>query len=319
MKKTKVVVTGGAGFIGSHIVGEWIERGAEVHIIDNLRTGFLSNVQLFPDAVFHKGSITDRELVFNVLRDTDYVHHLAAFVSVPESVEKPEECYDININGLLNVLDACKEFGIQKIVFSSSAAVYGDNPEMPKQIFSETDPKSPYGSTKLEGEKHLKSFHELHNLGTVSLRYFNVYGPRQNPKSQYAAAIPIFINNALQNRPIIIYGDGKQTRDFIFVKDVVKANIMAAIKENLNDVFNVASGIATTILELAEMIISLTNSKSKIQFQDERAGDIKHSFAAVDETKVKLGFQSEFSLIDGLKETIKYYKSLLNQLDSKLQ
>lgn len=312
MNKQKVVVTGGAGFIGSHIVEAWLERGAEVHIIDNLRTGFMANVKLFPDAIFHKGSITDRELVFKVLKNTDYVHHLAAFVSVPESIEKPDECYDININGLLNVLDACKEFGIKKIVFSSSAAVYGDNPESPKRINTKTRPKSPYGSTKLEGENHLKNFHALHNLGTVSLRYFNVYGPRQNPQSQYAAAVPIFINNAINNKPVIIYGDGCQTRDFIFVKDVVEANLTAAINSEVNGVFNIAAGSATSIKELAQLIIDETNSKSKIEFQDERAGDIKHSLAAIDETIRDLQFVPKFSLLDGLKKTIDYYKSKIN-------
>lgn len=311
MAKTKVIVTGGAGFIGSHIVEQWLERGAEVHIIDNLRTGFLSNVKLFPDAVFHHGSITDRDLVFNVLRDSEYVHHLAAFVSVPESVENPDECYEININGLLNVLDACKEFGIKKIVFSSSAAVYGDNAESPKRISSSTDPKSPYGLTKFEGEIHLKNFHDLHNLGAVSLRYFNVYGERQNPKSQYAAAIPIFINNALLNKPIIIYGDGTQTRDFIYVKDVVETNINSALKNDVNGVFNVAAGVATTIKEIAEIIIDITNSKSKIEYKEERSGDIKHSVAAIDETKIHLGFQTKNNLIQGLEKTLKYYKSLL--------
>ncbi len=312
MSKQKVVVTGGAGFIGSHIVEFWIERGAEVHIIDNLRTGFMSNVNLSPDAVFHNGSITDRELVFKVLKDTDYVHHLAAFVSVPESIEKPDECYDININGLLNVLDACKEFGIKKIVFSSSAAVYGDNPESPKRITTRTGPKSPYGSTKLEGEGHLKNFYDMHNLGAISLRYFNVYGPRQNPQSQYAAAVPIFINNAINNKPVIIYGDGSQTRDFIFVKDVVEANINAAMISEVNGVFNVAAGSATSIKELAQIIIDETNSKSKIEFQDERAGDIKHSLASIDETIRDLHFVPKFSLIAGLKKTIDYYKSKIN-------
>ncbi|MEW6508579.1 MAG: NAD-dependent epimerase/dehydratase family protein [Bacteroidota bacterium] len=312
MSKVKVVVTGGAGFIGSHIVERWLELGAEVHIIDNLRTGFLSNVQLFPDAIFHKGSITDRNLVFKVLEGADYVHHLAAFVSVPESLEKPDECYDININGLLNVLDACAEFGIKKIVFSSSAAVYGNNPESPKRITSKTGPLSPYASTKLEGEIYINRFKELHNLGAVSLRYFNVFGPRQNPQSQYAAAVPIFITNALNNKPIIIYGNGYQTRDFIFAEDVVEANIKAAASTKVNGVFNVAAGNATSILELARIIIDETNSKSKIEFHEERAGDILHSLASIDETKIELGFEPKYSLINGLKKTIEYYRSKTN-------
>ncbi|MEK6552221.1 MAG: NAD-dependent epimerase/dehydratase family protein, partial [Bacteroidota bacterium] len=279
MSKLKIVVTGGAGFIGSHIVEHWISKDAEVHIIDNLRSGYLSNIEIFPKAIFHKGSITDRDLVFQVLKDTDYVHHLAGFVSVPESIKNPEECYDINVNGLLNVLDASKEYGIKKIVFSSSAAVYGENPISPKTVNLKPDPKSPYGSTKLEGESLLKIYNEQENVGATSLRYFNVFGPRQDPKSQYAAAVPIFIERALKNEPIIIYGDGEQTRDFIFVKDVVSANILAATNEKVNGVFNVAWGKAITINEIAKIIIEELQSSSKIVYEKERPGDIKHSLA----------------------------------------
>lgn len=307
MPRTKVVVTGGAGFIGSHIVEYWINNGAEVHIIDNLRTGFLSNVELFPDVIFHQGSVTNRKLVFNVLKGIDYVHHLAALISVPESVEKPHECVDINIYGLLNVLDAAKEFGIKKIVFSSSAAVYGDNPESPKTVEMKPQPKSPYGITKLDGEYYLQMYRELYGIGSLSFRYFNVFGPRQDPKSQYAAAIPIFISKAVKNEPIIIYGDGEQTRDFIFIKDVVKANILAAINSEVNGVFNLALGKATSINKIAKEIIKLTNSKSEIVYEKERAGDIKHSLAFVDGTFKALNFQPEFSMEEGLKETINFF------------
>lgn len=307
MSKLKIIVTGGAGFIGSHIVEHWLSKNVEVHIIDNLRSGYLSNVRIFPEVVFHKGSITDRDLVFRVLRNTDYVHHLAGFVSVPESILEPEECYDINVNGLINVLDASKEFGIKKIVFSSSAAVYGENPISPKTVSLTPDPKSPYGSTKLEGESLLKLYNEQGSVGAISLRYFNVFGPRQDPKSQYAAAIPIFIERALKNEPIIIYGDGEQTRDFIFVKDVVSANILAATNEKVNGVFNVASGRAITINEIAKIIIEELQSKSKIIYEKERPGDIKHSLASIEETKDLLKFIPEFDLTKGLKETIKYF------------
>lgn len=311
MKKKKVVITGGAGFIGSHIVEYWHGAGAEVHIIDNLRTGYLSNIELFPGVIFHNGSITDRELVFSVMREADYVHHLAAFISVPESVEKHEECYDININGLLNVLDASKEFGIKKLVFSSSAAVYGDNPETPKSTLSATGPNSPYGVTKLEGEEHLKSFYQLHNLCTVSLRYFNVFGPRQDPNSQYAAAIPIFIYRALRNEPIIIYGDGNQVRDFIYVKDVVDANIAAVTQPDVNGVFNIASGVATSIKEIAEIIIDETGSRSNILFEKERLGDIKKSLASITETEERLKFSPKVELKSGLKKTIEYFTNYI--------
>jgi UDP-glucose 4-epimerase len=312
MSKLKIVVTGGAGFIGSHIVEHWINKNAEIHIIDNLRSGYLSNIEIFPEAIFHNGSITDRDLVFQVLKDTVYVHHLAGFVSVPESIEKPEECYDINVNGLINVLDASEEFGIKKIVFSSSAAVYGENLISPKTVSLKPDPKSPYGSTKLEGESLLKIYNEKGSVGATSLRYFNVFGPRQDPKSQYAAAVPIFIERALKNKPIIIYGDGEQTRDFIFVKDVVSANILAATNEKVNGVFNVASGKAITINEIAQTIIEELQSKSKIIYEKERTGDIKHSRASIKETEEQLNYHPEFDLTDGLKLTIEYFKNKLN-------
>lgn len=308
--KTKVIVTGGAGFIGSHIVEYWVSQNAEVHVIDNLRSGFLSNIEIFPEVKFHLGSVTNRDLVFEVLKDADYVHHLAALVSVPESILKPEECFDINVNGTINILDAAKEFGVKKVVLSSSAAVYGDNPESPKRINMQPQPKTPYATTKLEGEKLLQEYHEKYELGTISLRYFNVYGPRQDPKSQYAAAIPIFISKALKNEPIIIYGDGEQTRDFIFVKDVVKANILAATNEKVSGVFNVAIGKATSINQIAIEIISLLKSKSKIEYQPERIGDIKHSLASIEETKNELGFSPDFDLEDGLSQTINHFKKI---------
>lgn len=308
MQRPKVVVTGGAGFIGSHIVERWVNEGAEVHVIDNLRTGHLPNIESFGNVVFHEGSVTDRELVFDVLKNADYVHHLAALVSVPESVEKPHECVEINIHGLLNVLDAVKEFGIKKIVFSSSAAVYGDNSESPKKISTKPAPKSPYGITKLDGEFYLNMYNDIHGLGAVSLRYFNVYGPKQDPKSQYAAAVPIFISKSLKNEPIIIYGDGEQTRDFIYVKDVADANFLAATNEHVNGVFNVAFGSATTINDLANIIIRETESESEVEYQRERNGDVKHSVAAIQETIDKLNFIPKYDLEEGLKETIKYLR-----------
>ncbi len=311
MKRTKVVVTGGAGFIGSHIVEQWLSEDAEVHIIDNLRSGYLSNVEIFPSVIFHKGSVTNRDFVFKILQNADYVHHLAALVSVPESIEKPEECYEININGLINVLDASKEFGIKKIVLSSSAAIYGENPISPKTVDLEPDPKSPYGTTKFQGEELLKLYNMNDGLGAISLRYFNVFGPRQDPKSQYAAAVPIFVEKALKNEEIKIYGDGTQTRDFIFVKDVVKANILAAKNESVNGVFNVATGNAISINEIAKLVISEIGSKSQIVYEKERPGDIKHSLASIEKTKEELNFNPEYDLLKGLKETINYFAAKL--------
>ena len=242
---------------------------------------------------------------------TDYVHHLAALVSVPESVEKPEECYEINIKGLINVLDASKEYGIKKIVLSSSAAIYGENPISPKTVDLKPDPKSPYGETKLEGESLLNNYNLNFGLGATSLRYFNVFGPRQDPRSQYAAAVPIFVEKALKNKPLVIYGDGSQTRDFIFVKDVVKANVLAATNTYANGVFNVATGQAISINEIAKLVLSETGSKSEIIYEMERPGDIKHSLASIETTKSELNFEPEYDLMKGLKETINYFTQQL--------
>jgi len=308
--RKKVVVTGGAGFIGSHIVEYWSKQNADVLVLDNLRSGFEKNLNGFKNVTFVKGSITDKDVVFSVLENADYVHHLAAMISVPESVENPFECVSINVNGLLNVLEASAKHKIKKIVHSSSAAVYGDNPVSPKTISMKPEPKSPYGITKLDGEYYLQSYLENFGLQTISLRYFNVFGPRQDTKSQYAAAIPIFVNNALQNKEIIIYGDGEQTRDFIFVKDVVAANVLAATTENVNGTFNVACGSAISINQLVNLVLELTNSKSHIRYEKERAGDIKHSLASIEETKQQLGFQPKHDLLEGLKETINYFIQL---------
>jgi len=308
--RKKVVVTGGAGFIGSHIVEYWSKQNADVFVLDNLRSGFEKNLIGFENVTFVKGSITDRDTVFSVLENTDYVHHLAAMISVPESVENPFECVSINVNGLLNILEASAKHKIKKIVHSSSAAVYGDNPVFPKTISMKPEPKSPYGITKLDGEYYLQSYLENFGLQTISLRYFNVFGPRQDPKSQYAAAIPIFVNNALQNKGIIIYGDGEQTRDFIFVKDVVAANVLAATAENVNGTFNVACGSAISINQLVQLVLELTKSESKILYEKERAGDIKHSLASIEGTKLKLNFQPKHDLHEGLEETINYFIQL---------
>ena len=309
----KVVITGGAGFIGSHLVEYWLEQGAEVHILDNFRSGRRENIALFPKAVLHEGSITDRDLVFDVLKDADYVHHLAAMISVPESMDKPAECIDINVNGLINILDAARSYGVKKVVHSSSAAVYGDNPVSPKTTDMQPQPKSPYGITKLDGEYYLAMYNEAFGVGTASLRYFNVFGPRQDPKSQYAAAIPIFVSKALNNEDLVIFGDGKQTRDFVFVKDVVQANIKAATMPQASAVYNVANGFSITVKELCELIIETTGSNSSIHFADPRPGDIKHSLASIEQTIKELDYKPLYDLKKGLKQTIEYFMELFKQ------
>ncbi len=302
----KTVITGGAGFIGSHFAEYFVAKGNEVHIIDNLRSGYERNIENL-DVTFHKGSITDAALVNSVLEGADVVINLAALVSVPESILKPYEAVEINVNGVLNVLEAAKNKGVRKVVHASSAAVYGDNPEQPKRISMKPEPKTPYAITKLDGEYYLRMYAEEYGLNTTSLRFFNVYGPRQDPKSQYAAAIPIFIHNAVKNRPITIYGDGEQTRDFIFVKDVVRAGVAAINFEGRGEVFNVATGKSATINDIVKTILKITGSKSEVVYLDERPGDIKYSSASIDETTEALGFRPEYDLSYGLNETVKFF------------
>lgn len=303
----KYLITGGAGFIGSHIAEYLSKKGNEVTILDSLRTGFENNLKGL-NVNFVKGDIRDTELLYKLAKGTDSIFHLAALVSVPESLLKVKECIDINASGTINVLEAAKQNENCKVILSTSAANYGDNPVLPKVETMVPEPMTPYSITKLDGEFYLKMYSDQFNVETTSLRYFNVFGPRQDPKSAYAAAVPIFINNALQNKPITIYGDGLQTRDFIYVKDVVRANVMAS--EKGNGTFNVALGNSTSILELAQRIIKLTSSKSEIKFLEERAGDIKHSRADVTKFK-ELGFTPKYSLDKGLEETIAFYHNQL--------
>jgi UDP-glucose 4-epimerase len=300
---SKYVITGGAGFIGSHIAEHLSNEGHQVIILDSLRTGFKKNLNNL-NVEFIQGDIRDEKLVQNIIKDTTAVFHLAALVSVPESLLKIRECIDINTIGTLNVLEAAKINSDCKVVLSTSAANYGDNPILPKVETMSPEPMTPYAITKLDGEYYLKMYMDQYKVPTTSLRYFNVFGPRQNPKSAYAAAVPIFINKALQNQPITIYGDGSQTRDFIYVKDVVKANILAS---NVGDeTYNVALGHSTSIIDLAVKIKEITNSKSEIIFLNERPGDIKHSKA--DPSKFnELGFKPDYSIEKALEETIKFY------------
>lgn len=304
----KITITGGAGFIGSHISEYWINRGYEVHIIDNFRTGRKENLNGF-NVVLHEGSVTNRELVFDVIKNSRYVFNLASMVSVPESLKKPWECIEINVKGLLNVLEASRQNKVRKVINSSSASVYGNDPELPKSIFMKPNPITPYAISKLDGEYYSRMYTEQYSLKTISLRYFNVFGPRQDIKSAYAAAVPIFINKALDNEKIIIYGDGDQTRDFIYVKDVVEFNIAAALNETVTGVLNIAHGVGTSINELIEMIITLTGSESEIEYLPTREGDVKHSVASIIETQRQLGYKPEFNLAEGLRNTIEFFKT----------
>jgi UDP-glucose 4-epimerase len=300
----KILVTGGAGFIGSHIV-EHFQGKAEVRVLDNLRSGFKRNLDGFQHEFF-EASILDRDAVRRAMNGADYVFHLAAMISVPESVSKPIECDEINTKGTLIVLEEAARAGVKKLVLSSSAAIYGNNPVTPKVETMLPEPKSPYAITKLDGEYYCKMFSDEGRLKTACLRYFNVFGPRQDPKSQYAAAVPIFIDRAVRNEPITIYGDGEQTRDFIYVKDIAAANAFFATQSTATGVFNVAYGQRTTIKDLAQMICRLTGSRSEIQYAPERAGDVKHSMAAIEKLHAA-GFVPAGNFAEGMKATIDFF------------
>lgn len=300
----QILITGGAGFIGSHIA-EHFQGKANVRVLDNLRTGYLKNLEGL-DVEFMEGSVTDRDAVKRAVQDVDYVFHLAAMISVPESMEKPVECVKINASGTLIVLQESAAAGVKKLCLSSSAAIYGDNPTVPKLETMLPEPKSPYAVTKLDGEYYCKMFAYEGWLETACMRYFNVFGPRQDPTSAYAAAIPIFIDKAINNQPVTIFGDGEQTRDFIYVKDIVAANAYLAQTPGLTGVYNVAYGKRQTINDIANNIIKLTNSSSKIEYAPVRAGDVKHSQASVEKITAA-GFTPTSNFETGLKKTIEFF------------
>ncbi|MBN2643569.1 MAG: NAD-dependent epimerase/dehydratase family protein [Victivallales bacterium] len=302
----RILITGGAGFIGSHIV-EHFHQQAEVRVLDNLRTGYKKNIDPF-NVDFIEGDILDKDIVKRAMEGVDYVFHLAAMVSVPESMASPHEAVRINSEGILNVLEAAAAAGVKKLCHSSTSAIYGDNPEFPKRESMYPEPMSPYAVTKLDGEYYCDMFNRGGKLKTACMRYFNVFGPRQDPGSAYAAAIPIFTAKAVKGEPIPVYGDGEQTRDFIYVKDIVAANVHMAMND-FSGVYNVAYGGRITINDLISRIKNILNSSSEVLHLPERPGDVKHSVASVDKL-LATGFTPKSNFDEGLKATIEYFKAL---------
>jgi UDP-glucose 4-epimerase len=310
-KISHALVTGGAGFIGSHIVEALIAKDCKVTVLDNLSTGSESNlVAVKKNITFVEGDIRDRRLLENAAQSCDTIFHLAAVVSVPETIEDPVGSALVNDIGTLYVLEAARDKGVRRVVFSSSCAVYGDDPELPKDETMNPAPCSPYAVQKLIGEHHVRLGFDLYGLETVSLRYFNVYGPRQDPSSPYSGVISIFMNKAVEDQGPVIFGDGNQSRDFIYVDDVVKANLAAATKAPAQgEIINIGTGTDTRINRLWEMICALSGSTHRPQHEPARSGDIYASVADIDHAKSLLGFEIDYPFAKGLELTYRWYLS----------
>ncbi len=305
----KIVVTGGAGFIGSHLAEELAIKGHQVSILDDLSTGKIQNIKpLLRKGVteFIEGSITDLSLLQRIFNDVDYVFHQAAIPSVPRSVKNPLPTHEANITGTLNVLLAARDNGVKKVIYASSSSVYGQNPTLPRTEDMPPNPQSPYAVTKTAAEYYCQVFHRIYSLPTVCLRYFNVYGPRQDPLSQYAAVIPRFTTRISQGQPPIIFGDGEQTRDFTFIKDTVEANILAA-ESDATGIFNVGRGERVTINQLAELTARLMGSNIEPIHEKPRPGDVRHSLADVSLLRA-FGYKAKYDLEEGLRETIETFQ-----------
>ena len=309
MKEKNIIVTGGAGFIGSNLVKQLADTN-HVIVIDNLSTGHINNIQnliTLKKIEFINGTITDLELLQKTFRNVDYIFHEAAIPSVPRSIKDPLKTNVVNAQGTLNVLIAARDNHVKKVIYASSSSVYGDTPTLPKKEDMTPNPLSPYAVSKLTAEYYCEIFTRIYALPTVSLRYFNVYGPWQDPTSEYAAVVPKFITSVLNDKSPVIYGDGEQTRDFTFIKDVVTANILAAESDSTG-IFNIAGGKRISINNLALLIIKTCRKEMELQYQNAREGDILHSLADVTRAEDKFNFISKFNITDGIGETIKWFQ-----------
>ncbi|MDD5680579.1 MAG: SDR family oxidoreductase [Candidatus Omnitrophica bacterium] len=306
----KYLVTGGAGFIGSNIVEELIKRGHKVKVLDNFMTGKRENLKPFlSDIELVEGDIRDIETVKKSAKGTDYILHQAALRSVPKSVDNPSLTSDINISGTLNVLIAARDAGVKRVVYASSSSVYGDCRNFPEKEDFIPVPISPYAVSKLTGEHYGYTFTRTFGLEVVSLRYFNVFGPRQNPESKYSAVIPAFISNLLSGKPPVIEGDGNQSRDFTYVENVVLANLAAAKAAGAGgEVFNVACGKTYSVLDIIKYLDKFLNTRTSPEFTAPRKGDVKKTLADISRMKKILKVTPEVEFEEGLKKTLEWFK-----------
>jgi len=308
----KVLVTGGAGFVGSHIVDALVERGLQVRVLDNLSTGRLENLEQSRNKIdFIETDLTDATAVARAVTGVDCIFHQAALASVPRSVAHPLESHAACATATLTLLAAARKAGVKRLVYAGSSSAYGDQATPVKQESNLPLPISPYAVAKLSGELYCQAFAAMKAVETVTLRYFNVFGPRQDPKSEYSAVIPRFITALISGKAPMIFGDGKQTRDFTFVGDVVQANLLAAEAENVSGrVFNIANGARSTLLELVATLNKLLGTKIQPKHDDPRPGDIRDSQADISEARKCLHFDPKISLEEGLRRSIEYYRSI---------
>ena len=307
------LVTGGAGFIGSHLVEALVERGHKVRVLDNLSTGNLANLASVKDCIeFIEGDICDGALVKRVMEGVEYVFHQAALASVPRSVEYPLDTHAACVTGTVTLLDAARRSGrIRRFVYAGSSSAYGDQPFSAKRETDLPDPISPYGAAKLAGEYYCRAFYATYGLPTVVIRYFNVFGPRQDPNSPYSAVIPLFITAILRGRRPVIFGDGLQSRDFTYVENVVHANLLAAEKPGVEGrVFNAANGKSITLLELIAALNEVLGTQVEPEFAPPRPGDIRESMADITLARRLLGYEPRVDFREGLRRSVEYYRQI---------
>jgi nucleoside-diphosphate-sugar epimerase len=316
------LVTGGAGFIGAHLVAGLLRQGHRVRVLDDFSSGAWSNIRAVQEQraaegldcplEVVQGSILDQATLATAMHGMEYVFHHAALASVALSIDDPLQNDRVNAAGTLCVLLAARDAGVKRLVYAGSASAYGDLAESPQREDHPTNPLSPYALAKLTGEHYGRLFTQLYHLETVTLRYFNVFGPRQDPKSQYAAVIPTFITACLNHEPLLVYGDGQQSRDFIYVDNVVHGNLLAMTAPNVaGQVFNMANGSRTTLLQLIDYLKAFTQEPVQVQFLDARPGDVRHSQADISRAKTLLGFKPLVSVEQGLQRTLAYYRQCL--------
>ncbi|HOT98163.1 MAG TPA: SDR family oxidoreductase [bacterium] len=306
------LVTGGAGFIGSHIVETLLQRGEKVRVLDNFSTGKRENIKPFLDKIeLFEGDVRSYHIVRDAVDGSDFVLHQAALPSVPRSVKDPITSNEVNVVGTLNILDAARDAKVKRLIYASSSSIYGDLETLPKTEDMLPKPLSPYAVAKLAGEKYCQVFTKIYGLETVSLRYFNVFGPRQDPYSQYSAVIPKFIDLIRNGQPPLVHGDGEQSRDFTYVANVVHANLLACekgLEELPGEVFNIACGKRITINTLIRYINELFGTNIEAQYSEPRAGDVKHSLANIGKARQFLGYEPQVEFRKGLEKVVQWMK-----------